>query len=288
MEHQFCVELASSYGIEEAIIIQNLYFWIRKNVANGSNFHDGRCWTYNSSKAFSVLFPYMTESKIYRILKSLEEKGIIIKGNYNENKYDRTCWYSFTDKAINELSLLNYNVNGFTTCNFQNKEDHFTKTENPCCENKEPIPYSNTDSKPNNKTLSPKNGIKQKRKCIPDYEFVAPEYKEILLDWLEYKRNRKQSYADEKSIKVCYNKLIKLSGNNSETARMIVEQSMANNWAGLFELKNENQYGISKKNYSRKQEANNYALQQFIEEGERIARGERVYTSDPNSKDNPF
>ena len=28
-----------------------------------------------------------------------------------------------------------------------------------------------------------------------------------------------------------------LSGNNSETAVAIIDQSMANNWAGLFELK---------------------------------------------------
>lgn len=286
MEHQFCVELASSYGIEEAIMIHNLYFWIRKNFANGSNFHDGRYWTYNSSKAFSVLFPYMTESKIYRVLKSLEEKGIVVKGNYNENKYDRTCWYSFTDKALNELNSLSYNVNGLSESIFQNQSVHFTEMKNPNFENKETIPDSNKDSNTdNNNNLTPSKK-KDKKKTSFDLDFIDDAYKEVFVEWLNYKKNKKQSYADEKSIKVCYNKLVKLSCNNPEIARQIVEQSMANNWAGLFALKNENQYGINSKNYSRKQEANNYALKQYLEEGERIARGERVYTT--SEDDRPF
>ena len=122
-------------------------------------------------------------------------------------------------------------------------------------------------------------------KNIIDYEYVLPEYKPIFSDWLEYKKQRKEAYKTEKSIQLCYNKLVKLSGNNPDTARQIVEQSMANNWAGLFELKNEG-YGNNRTNYSRKQEANNYALRQYLEEGERIARGERVYTTDPENR--PF
>ncbi len=39
------------------------------------------------------------------------------------------------------------------------------------------------------------------------------------------------------SEKAFYNKLLKLSNNNPVTAKSIVEQSMANNWAGIFELK---------------------------------------------------
>lgn len=152
MEHQFCIELASSYGIEEAIIIHNLYFWIKKNVANGSNFHDGRYWTYNSSKAFSILFPYMTESKIYRVLKSLEEKGLIVKGNYNDTKYDRTTWYSLSDKALEELNVLKYDTNGFSESILRKEEKDFAKMQNGIYESEEPIPYSkhtdsNTDKK---------------------------------------------------------------------------------------------------------------------------------------------
>lgn len=136
----------------------------------------------------------------------------------------------------------------------------------------------------NNNPLPPK-GKRERKKEIDIESFVSPEYKEIFADWLEYKKQRKEAYKTEKSIQLCYNKMVKLSGNDPYTARQIVYQSMANNWAGLFELKNEG-YGNNRTNYSRKQEANNYALRQYLEEGERIARGERVYTTDPENR--PF
>ena len=67
--HMFNIEIANEYGIEEAIILQNISFWIDHNKANDKNFHDGHYWTYNSAKAFQKIFPYMSEYKIKRVLK---------------------------------------------------------------------------------------------------------------------------------------------------------------------------------------------------------------------------
>ena len=36
----------------------------------------------------------MNESKIKRTLAKLVDADVIMKGNYNENQYDRTCWYA--------------------------------------------------------------------------------------------------------------------------------------------------------------------------------------------------
>lgn len=202
-------------------------------------------------------------------------------------------------KSLTEYGFINKRVdiiNGVKFCSYTtNYEDLITsqKTLPPIKKAKKDsqktLPNIDKEDKDTiNNTPLPPNGKREKKGEIIIDDYVLPEFIETFTEWLQYKKQRKESYKTEKSIKLCYQKLVKLSDNNPEIARQIVEQSMANNWAGLFELKNENQYGISKKNYSRKQEANNYALQQFIEAGERIARGERVYTSDPNSKDNPF
>lgn len=86
------------------------------------------------------------------------------------------------------------------------------------------------------------NKKKDSNKQIIDYQYVLPEFKETFFEWLEYKKERRESYKTEKSTKLCYDKLVKLSGNDPYTARQIVEQSMANNWSGLFELKTENRY----------------------------------------------
>ena len=70
------------------------------------------------------------------------------------------------------------------------------------------------------------------------FNFVLPEFKEAFNLWLSYKKERRESYKSERSLKICYNEMVKLSGNSPEIAKLVVEQSMAANWAGMFELKN--------------------------------------------------
>lgn len=106
MEHfSFKAEYAIKYGIEEAIMIENLSYWIEKNEANKRHFHDGRFWTYNTADAFTKLFPFWSIPQIRRIMKSLEEKGVILVGEFNDSSYDRTKWYAFTDAFVENKQL---------------------------------------------------------------------------------------------------------------------------------------------------------------------------------------
>lgn len=75
---------------------------------------------------------------------------------------------------------------------------------------------------------------------LPDISFVSDDFKEVFSSWLEYKRERKESYKSNKSLEACYKKILELSNNNPDAARLIVEQSMASNWSGIFELRNGN------------------------------------------------
>lgn len=63
------------------------------------------------------------------------------------------------------------------------------------------------------------------------------EYQTAMETWLAYKKDRRESYKNERSISACLSKLKALSGGDPERAMRIVNQSMANNWAGLFELR---------------------------------------------------
>jgi hypothetical protein len=69
-------------------------------------------------------------------------------------------------------------------------------------------------------------------------DFVGLDFCEVYQKWMEYKKERKETYAGKKSKEQFYKNLLKLSGNNPIIAEEIVNQSMANNWAGIFELKN--------------------------------------------------
>jgi len=143
--HQFDTDVAKEFGIEEAIILQNMLFWTEKNIANQRHFYEGKYWTYNSVRAFSELFPYMTDAKIRRTLKKLEDAGMIITGRFNKVNYDRTLWYSLTEKAFVKMNS--------SIC--QNEQMDLSKTANGFVQNDKPIPDNNTDDKPDTKTHIP-------------------------------------------------------------------------------------------------------------------------------------
>ena len=142
MQHSFDVNIAKEFGILEAILLNNLEFWIAKNEANGTNYYDGTYWTYNSTKAFNELFPYVSQRQIQNALKKLKEKGIIQTGNYNKSSYDRTLWYAFTTegKSIMQKCKMDY----------ANLVKDNANMLNGNVENVEPIPNINTNDKTTN------------------------------------------------------------------------------------------------------------------------------------------
>lgn len=106
----FCFdpEIAMIYGVDAAVMIWNLDYWIQKNKANERHFHDGLYWTYNTAQAFTELFPFWTAKQITRILAKLEDAGVLHTGNYNPSKYDRTKWYALDyDVLLREKANLN-------------------------------------------------------------------------------------------------------------------------------------------------------------------------------------
>lgn len=133
MEYGFDIEYAEKFGVSEAIMIKNFQFWIIKNKANGVNLFDGRTWTFNSVKSYTIIFPFWTKHQIERILVSLRNQNVLTIGNYNKAKYDRTKWYSFIDESsfINNKETISVK-----------SEKEFVKKVNAIPKKQEPIPYS--------------------------------------------------------------------------------------------------------------------------------------------------
>lgn len=134
--HVFNVQDAIEHGIEKAVILYHIGFWLEHNRANNTNFHDDHWWTYNSAEAFAILLPYMSSSKIARLLRELEKDGIILVGNYNKVAYDRTKWYSmpcYTPLFKSEQ------------CNVEIQTSHYSNLNNRMSRNVQPIPDINTD-----------------------------------------------------------------------------------------------------------------------------------------------
>lgn len=105
-----------------------------------------------------------------------------------------------------------------------------------------------------------------------DLSFVEDKYRDIFDYWLHYKKERGQTYK-QAGVEACYRKLVKMSNGDPQKALEIIEQSVSNNWAGLFSIKE--RYG-----YTSKQEANDYAFQKFMQSKQRIESGLSDFSED--------
>tara|TARA_R110000868_G_scaffold152005_1_gene376592 strand:+ start:81 stop:740 length:660 start_codon:yes stop_codon:yes gene_type:complete len=129
MNHSFDVNTAVRHGIQAAILIENLRFWLIKNIANKKNLYEGHYWTYNSAKAFAELFPYMSEDSIQRVLKKLEVEGILFTGNFNNNSHDRTKWYRLSEEFLSAESPIAFRKNAESTNTDINKDKNTVTKE---------------------------------------------------------------------------------------------------------------------------------------------------------------
>lgn len=68
--------LAIALGLNEALVFQQLNYWIEINKKYGNNYHDGKYWTYNSIRAWQKkAFDYMSVDRVKRTFAKLEKAG---------------------------------------------------------------------------------------------------------------------------------------------------------------------------------------------------------------------
>lgn len=122
MNFSFDGDFAKEHGVNEAIMYQYFSYWIAKNKANDKHFYDGYTWTYNSQKALTELFPFWNRAKIQRIISSLENQGLLIKGNYNQLAYDRTTWYALPKFEQSVVQNQTVNCSDLNNERFKNEQ----------------------------------------------------------------------------------------------------------------------------------------------------------------------
>lgn len=98
--HSFNPSFAAKYGVNEAILIAHFQYWINHNKRLGRNEKDGKTWTYQTRKEIAAHFSYWSEDQVRRITDSLVEKGVLVKGDYNKKKMDKTIWYAFANEEM--------------------------------------------------------------------------------------------------------------------------------------------------------------------------------------------
>jgi hypothetical protein len=130
--HSFNITLAEKYGVEQAILIEHIYWWVHKNECDGIEdmVKDGKVWCRSTAKGFAKYIPYLKPDKIWRILRKMEGH-ILLVGNFNKQALNQTLWYTFTDEFKKELEDLNYDFENFKNANLKNKKSNNSIINNP-------------------------------------------------------------------------------------------------------------------------------------------------------------
>lgn len=96
--------LAKVLGLNEAIVIQQIHYWIKINEQKKTNFHDNRYWTYNSLKQWHEdNFDFWSFDTVKRTFARLEKQGVLLVGNYNPDPRDRTKWYAINYEVLQSI-----------------------------------------------------------------------------------------------------------------------------------------------------------------------------------------
>ena len=217
MNHSFNIHIAEKLGLNQAIMIQHLYYWHLRNEGNNKNLIDGRYWTYNSVNGFSKLFPYLTEKQIRYTLNSLKKDGYILTSNHNKKAYDRTLWYALTKKG---LSI-------FVSSICQKVQMDLPKGTNRDIPFVTPIPNSNT----NNNTNVKEKGISNIYPQIKNLEqiedlvinFYDYQYEHFPKQLRMYKSSKDKLVAD--SVQVI-DKLIRIDGYTLDEVKLTLQSAV--------------------------------------------------------------
>ncbi|WP_457801112.1 conserved phage C-terminal domain-containing protein [Limosilactobacillus reuteri] len=182
-EHPILIDkkLAAVIGFNEAVVLQQLNYWLHSNSAKKI---DGRLWIYNSYENWRKdNFPFWSTRTIRRIFDSCEKKGIVLTGNFNKAGFDKTKWYSIDENKLNNLmdSPCGQNVQTIgTNSPYQSGQNVQANTRD----------YPETTSENNKHSASQSNAQSVSR--------LEEEFEEV---WTKYpnKKGKKQAFNHYKA-----------------------------------------------------------------------------------------
>ena len=181
---QVLPKLAKEIGLNEAIILQQIHYWLNQSSHN----HDGKKWIYNTYDDWNKQFPFWSVMTIRRTITSLEKQNLILIANYNKAGFDKTRWYSIDYEEVESVNRR---------C-VQNEQTMCSKRTDGSVQSEQTNTIDYTENTTENISMSDKSD--------------AAPYKTII-EYLNNKVNKRFSYKSEsnrKLIKARFNEGYKL------------------------------------------------------------------------------
>lgn len=152
------------------------------------------------------------------------EKGILTSRGIQQRWVDVSRTAKRSNIEINPELLVSKNSIETPKVSEATPED---SEETPKTSEEKPI--SSEDS-----TQSKKKESKPKKVDINLSFIEDDDFKTLVQQWLVYKKERNQSYKGLSSVKTFHKKLLEYSRGSYRTAKQIIENSIGNNYSGIF------------------------------------------------------
>lgn len=220
-DYSFNLKIAILYGVDEAIFIHSLEYWISKNRANGRHFHDGRWWSYNSVKALEALFPFWSKRQLERIINSCKNKCLVHVGDYNTDRRMRTCWYALDDVILD--------IYGEYDCISPNSEMHSTKPGDAFPQTVKSLneQVSTTSNIP---PIAPREVLEVLGPLIDE----GGRLSESLTAFLEMRKKAGKPLKTNRAATLLLNRLRDLSGGSTAVMADMLDESTLHGWTSVY------------------------------------------------------
>lgn len=89
-------------SLKEALLLQQLHYWLKANEQNPDHIWDGHVWAWNSLSDWAKEVPVGGEKTISRLFDHLVEMGLVLAGQYGG--HDRRKSYTIVYAEAEKLS----------------------------------------------------------------------------------------------------------------------------------------------------------------------------------------
>ena len=98
---KFSESLAREVGVREAIIAQYLWDTMMVSIEEGTEMiRENNIWVKASGKDLTAVFPFFSKDGCLDALQNLRDAHILIKGSFNDSRFDHTYWHAFTGYGL--------------------------------------------------------------------------------------------------------------------------------------------------------------------------------------------
>lgn len=204
------------------------------------------CWSFYNSELKEAL-NIKSDHSISKYLKELIDCGYLSRNEIRNNGAFAGYQYILSTVCQNMTIGIKTEQNK-NDLNFQ-QNDRMSKNDNRQIKEKEKYTKEKEDllfnnNINNNILLKEKINKKENFKKPPQTENqkkptfeIKNEIDKEFFRYLQYRKDIKKSYKSEQSLGVVYKRFVKWCNGNTDIAKQIVDNTIANGWTGLFEIK---------------------------------------------------